>query len=74
MFPSIHSPSLSASFFRKVAVAAVMGATILATPVTATRARARATAATTGVPVSTTAIEAKGETVKQRIFGLNVRG
>jgi predicted kinase len=70
MFPSIHSPTLSAPFVRK-AVAVLMGATFLATPVTATRARAQATAATTGIPVAATAIETKGETVRQRIIGLN---
>jgi hypothetical protein len=61
MFPSLHSPTLSALFFRKAVIAALMGATFLATPLTATRARAQATAAT-GIPVSATAIEAKGET------------
>jgi hypothetical protein len=74
MFPSLHSPSLSALFFRKVAVATLIGATFLASPVTATRARAQATAATTGVPVSATAVEINGETVKQRIIGLNTDG
>jgi hypothetical protein len=71
MFPSLHSPTLSGPFFRKVAVAALMGATFLAAPLTATPARAQATAATTGVPVSATAIETRGETVEQRIIGLN---
>lgn len=74
MFPSLHSPTLSAPLFRKVAAAALMGATFFAAPVNATRARAQATAATTGVPVSATAIEAKGETVEQRIIGLNRDG
>lgn len=40
---------------------------------TATRARAEATAATTG-PVAATAIETKGETVEQRIINLNTGG
>ena len=74
MFPSLHSPPLSATFFRKVAVATLMGAAFLATPVTATRARAQATAAPTGVPVSATAVEAKGGTLEQRIIGLNTDG
>ena len=73
MFPFLHSPTLSALFFRKVVVAALMGATFPAIPLTATRARAQAIA-TTGVPVSATAIEAKGETVEQRTIGLNARG
>jgi hypothetical protein len=74
MFPSLHSPTLSAPFVRK-ALAALMGATFLATPMTATatRARAEATAATTG-PVAATAIEIKGETVEQRIINLNTGG
>ena len=74
MFPSLHSPPFSASFFRKIAVAVLMGATFLATSVTASRARAQTTAATTGASVSATAIEAKGETVRQRIIGLNTGG
>ena len=74
MFRPLHSPTLSALFFRKVVIAALMGAAFLATPLTATRTRAQATAATIGVPVSATAIEAKGETVEQRIIGLNARG
>lgn len=73
MFPSLYLPTLSALFCRKVVVAALMGATFLAIPLTATRARAQVIA-TTGVPVSATAIEAKGETVEQRIIGLNARG
>jgi hypothetical protein len=72
MFPSLHSPILSAPFVRK-ALAALMGATFLATPMTATAtsARARATAATTGVPVAAAAIEIKGQAVEQRIINLN---
>ena len=71
MFPSLHSPTLSAPFVRK-ALAALMGATFLASPMsaTATRAGAEATAATTG-PVAATAIETKGEPVEQRIINLN---
>ena len=74
MFPSLHSPTLSAPSVCKVVVAALMGVTFLATPLTATRARAQAIAATTGVPVSATAIETRGETVEQRIIGLNAGG
>jgi hypothetical protein len=72
MFLSLHSPPLSAPFIRK-ALAALMGATFLATPITATaaaRVRTEATAATTG-PVAATAIETKGETVQHRIINLN---
>jgi len=74
MFPSLRLPTLSVPFARKAMIAALMGATFLATPLTATRARAEATAATTGVPVSATAIETRGETVQQRIIGLNAGG
>ena len=74
MLPSPHSPTLSAPFVRR-ALAALMGATFLATPMTATatRVRVEATAATTG-PVAATAIETKGETVEQRIINLNTGG
>lgn len=70
MFPSIHSPTLPAPFVHKVAIAALMGATFLASPVTATRALAQA-AATTAAPVAATATETKGETVEQRITNLH---
>jgi hypothetical protein len=40
MFPSLHSPTLSAPFVYK-ALAALMGATFLVTPVSATATRAR---------------------------------
>jgi len=70
MYPSIQSPTFSASIGRKVAIAALLGATFLATPVTATRALAQ-TAATTAVPVAATTAETKGETVEQRITNLH---
>jgi hypothetical protein len=75
MFPSPHSPTLSASFVRK-AFAALMGAAFLATPgiATATRAPAQATAATTGVPVAATAIETKGGALGRRIININAGG
>jgi hypothetical protein len=74
MFPSLHSPTLSGPFVRK-ALAALMGVTFLATPMTATatRVRTEATAATTG-PVAATAIETKGETVEHRFINLNTGG
>jgi hypothetical protein len=75
--PNVTLPTLaylSAPFVRK-ALTVLMGATFLATPMTATAARVRvkATAATT-VPVAATAIETKGETIEQRIINLNTGG
>jgi len=57
-----------APFARSVAIAALLGATMLATPLTATRALAQA--ATTETPVAATA-QTKGETVEQRIAELH---
>jgi hypothetical protein len=75
MFPSLHSPALSVPFVRN-AFAALMGATFLATPMTATATSAwvQATAATTGAPVAAAAIETKGQPVEQRIIKLNTGG
>jgi hypothetical protein len=68
MFPSTHAPIISAPFARTIAIAALMGATFLATPLATTRALAQAAAST---PVAATATEAKGETVEQRITNLH---
>jgi hypothetical protein len=70
MFPSIHSPIISAPFTRAVAIAALMGATFLATPLATTRALAQPAA--TPTTVSATATETKGETVEQRITNLHM--
>ena len=59
-----------APFVRSVAIAALMGATFLATPVTANRALAQAAAAT-AAPAAATTTETKGETVEQRITNLH---
>ena len=67
MFPSIHAPT--APFARIVAIAALMGATFLTTPLAATRALAQAAPAAT--PVASAAAETKGETVEQRITNLH---
>jgi protein CpxP len=58
-----------APFVRTVAIAALMGATFLATPLTATGALAQAAA--TPTPAAATATETKGETVEQRITALH---
>lgn len=73
MFPSIRAPILSAPFVHKVTIAALICATFLATPLTATRARAQA-AATPAAPVAATAIEIEGETGAHRIINLNTGG
>jgi len=59
--------AVRAPFVRSVAIAALLGATMLATPLTATRALAQ-TAAT---PAAATATDTKGETVEQRITALH---
>ena len=56
-----------APFVRSVAISALLGATMLATPLTATHALAQAAA----TPASATAAEMKGETVEQRITTLH---
>jgi protein CpxP len=66
MFPSIHSPTITAPFARTVAIAALMGATFLTSPLATTRALAQAAAS-----VAATATETKGETVEQRITNLH---
>jgi hypothetical protein len=63
-----QSIGLRAPFVRSVAIAALMGATFLATPLTATRALAQPAA----TPAAATATETpKGETVEQRITALH---
>jgi protein CpxP len=64
-----HSIAAPAPFVRSVAIAALLGATMLATPLTATRALAQAAVAPT--PAAATATETKGETVEQRITALH---
>jgi periplasmic protein CpxP/Spy len=64
-----HPIAAPAPFVRSVAIAALLGATFLATPLTATRALAQAAA--TPTPVAATATETKGETVEQRITALH---
>jgi len=67
MFPSIRAPILGAPFVRTVAIAALMGTTILASPLTA--AWAQTAPVKTAAPAEAT--ETKGETVEQRITALH---
>ena len=62
-----HPIAAPTPFVRSVAIAALMGATMLATPLTATHALAQAAA----TPASATAADMKGETVEQRITTLH---
>ena len=62
-----HPIALRAPFARSVAITALLGATMLTTPLAATRALAQA-ATTTAAATST---ETKGETVEQRITNLH---
>jgi len=64
-----HPIAAPAPFVRSVAIAALLGATMLATPMTATRALAQGAAAPAAV--AATAAETKGETVEQRITALH---
>ena len=64
-----HPIAAPAPLLRSVAIAALMGATFLASPLTATRALAQAAVTTT--PATATAAETKGETVEQRITNLH---
>jgi periplasmic protein CpxP/Spy len=64
----IHSIVVSAPSVRSVAVVALMGATMLATPLTAARAEQ---AAVTQTQAGATAPVTKGETVEQRITALH---
>jgi hypothetical protein len=67
--PYLTNPiAASAPFVRSVAIAALLGATFLATPPIATSALAQAAGVTT--PAAANATETKGETVEQRITEL----
>jgi protein CpxP len=78
MSSSTHPRSMSAPFARSVAIAALMGATMLANPLTTARADTAtnaaiqlAQAATPQNPAAAGATETKGETVEQRIKDLH---
>jgi periplasmic protein CpxP/Spy len=62
-----HPIRTRAPLVRTVAIAALMGATFLASPLTATRALAQAAV----TPAAASATETKGETVQQRIADLH---
>jgi hypothetical protein len=64
----IHSIAVSAPSVRSVAIAALMGATMLATPLTVARAEQ---AAVTQTQAGATAPATKGESVEQRITALH---
>ena len=73
-----HPIAMSAPFARSVAIAALMGATMLASPLTAARADTAANAAIQLAqaaapqnPAAAGATETKGETVEQRITDLH---
>jgi periplasmic protein CpxP/Spy len=75
---SIDSKAVSAPFARSVAIAALMGATILASPLTAARADTVASAALQLAqaaapqnPAAAGATQSKGETVEERITNLH---
>jgi periplasmic protein CpxP/Spy len=68
MMPYFTHPAPT-PFVRSVAIAALLGASFLATPLTATRALAQA--AVTPTPAAANATETKGETVEQRITNLH---
>jgi len=65
----IHPIAVSAPFVRSVAIAALLGATMLATPLAA--ARAEQTAVAPQNQAAAGATETKGETVEQRITNLH---
>jgi protein CpxP len=62
----VHPIVTRVPFVRSVAIAALLGATMLATPLAATHALAQA-----ATPVAAPATETKGETVEQRITALH---
>jgi len=69
-----HPIAVSAPFMRSVAVAALLGATILASPLTAARADSSTAViqlAQAANPAGAGATESKGETVEQRITDLH---
>jgi protein CpxP len=63
----IHPIAVSAPLMRSIAIAALMGATMLATPLSAARAEQAAVSQTQAAR----ATETKGETVEQRITNLH---
>jgi periplasmic protein CpxP/Spy len=63
-----HPIAMSAPIMRSVAIAALMGATMLATPLSAARAEQAAVSQTQAAAAAT---ETKGETVEQRITDLH---
>ena len=65
----IHPIAVSAPIVRSIAIAALMGATMLATPLSA--ARAEQAAAVPQNQAAAGATETKGETVEQRITNLH---
>ena len=67
MFTSIHSPIIRTRLGRSVAIAALMGATMLASPLTA----AWAQNAPVKTVAATDATQSKGQTVEQRITDLH---
>jgi hypothetical protein len=74
--PSLTSPiTMSVPFARSVAIAALMGATMLATPLTTARADTVTAAAVqlaqAANPAGAGATQTKGETVEQRITDLH---
>lgn len=66
---STHPVAAPAPFVCSVAIAALLGAAMLVTPLAATRALAQAATTT----VAATSTETKGETVEQRITALHHR-
>jgi periplasmic protein CpxP/Spy len=64
----IHPIAAAAPLMRSVAIAALMGATMLATPLSAARAEQAAVSQTQAAAAAT---ETKGETVEQRITNLH---
>ena len=74
----IHSKAVSAPFARSVAIAALLGATMLTTPMTSARADTvtsaalqLAQAAAPQNPAAAGATQSKGETVEERITNLH---
>ena len=73
MFPSTHSPTLSAPFIHNVMIEALICATLLGIAVTAIPARAQ-TVAAPALPEAVTAVETDGGTAARRIINLNTGG
>jgi hypothetical protein len=66
-----HPIAASAPIVRSVAIAALMGATMLATPLSSARAADAVAAQSPAGAAATAATETKGETVEQRITNLH---